>query len=99
LSFQGGLLIVSALAWLSYVGNGIAYGDLLGVQGREKDLAEIGKHAMRGLLIAGCAEASAIAMVWWRLSDPDASPTRRVVFGLMLAFLVAVGTYLVVRGI
>lgn len=46
------LFIAAALAWVSYLGQGIAYGDLVGVTGREKDLTAIGRNAMAALSIA-----------------------------------------------
>ena len=44
-AFAAVSLIAAAWAWVSYVGQGIAYGDVFGVKGRETDLAVLGRGA------------------------------------------------------
>jgi len=92
------LLIVSALAWLSYIGQGIAYGDLFGMRGREADLATLGWGAMRSLGIAASCEALAVGLVTWVASDPDRSLWGRLLISSGMALLIDVYTYAVVRG-
>jgi hypothetical protein len=97
--FCGILLIAAGLAWVSYLEHGIAYGDLVGVGGREKDLAEIGRGAMEALSIAGCCEALAIGLLTWLLSDPSTPASVRFVKGLAFAVFANALTYAFVRGI
>ena len=92
------LLIASALAWLSYVGQGIAYGNLFGIRGREADLAALGRGAMRSLGVAVSSEALAVGLLTWVASDPDRSLWGRLVISSGMALLVDVCTYAVVRG-
>lgn len=96
--FSAMLLIVAALAWVSYVGQGIAYGDLFGVSGREADLAELGRRALRSLWIAASLEALAVGLITWVVSDPDRSVWGRLVISSGVALFVDVCTYAVVRG-
>jgi hypothetical protein len=79
------LLVLAAWAWRSYVGHGIAYGDLVGIRGREKDLASIGRDAIRTLWTAAFCEALAVGLVTWGVSDPDSSVWRRLVISFGLA--------------
>jgi hypothetical protein len=71
----------------------------VGVRGHEKDLAEVGKHAVHALWIAGCAEALAVLLLWWGISDPAASTEVRMGIGLALALLADLFTYALVRGL
>lgn len=52
LSGAGILIVVAAYAWLLFVGFGIAYGDLRGVPGSERGLAELESHAYTALAVA-----------------------------------------------
>ena len=92
------LLIFAALAWLSYVGQGIAYGDLFGVKGREADIAELGRGAMRSLWVAVSCEALAVGLIMWVVSDPDRPLVGRLVITSGVAVFVDICTYVVVRG-
>jgi len=92
------LFIVAALAWLSYVGQGIAYGDLFGIRGREADLAALGRGAMRSLWIAASCESLAVGLITWVVSDPDSSVWGRLVTSSGVALFVDICTYAVVRG-
>jgi hypothetical protein len=97
--FSATLFIVSALAWLSYVGQGIAYGDLVGVAGREKDIAALGSSVMRAFWTAASCEALAIGLLSWFLTDPSAPGSVRLVKSLVVAAFADVLTYAFVRGI
>ena len=83
--FAGLLLIVAAFSWLSYLVQGLTYGDAFGVPGNEKYLAVIGSRAIRSLVIALCSEAIGIGILSWHFSD-DAKPVwRRLGLCLVLA--------------
>ena|SRR5579863_7361670 len=99
LMLAGVLLIVSALAWASYVGHGITYGAIVGLKGREKDLAEIGSSALRALGLATFSEGLAIGLVSWALTGTDRPIWARLCIGLASAAVVDVFTYVVVRGL
>ena len=85
LSLAGVLLTVSAYSWLSYMAQGLAYGDAFGAPGNEKYLAVIGSRATRFLVIALCSEEVAVAMIVWRLSADVKPIWRRLCFSLVLA--------------
>jgi len=93
------LLVAAGLSWLNYLGQGIAYGDLVGVKGREQDLATIGNGAIRSLWIAASCEGLAVGLITWIATDPDGSVGRRLVASFGLALLIDVCTYAVIRGI
>ena len=79
------------------MGNGIAYGGLVGLPGREHDLATFGLTAMKSLKIALCAEAFAVAIVWWVFAARK-SFWLRLGIALGLAIVADACTYSVVRG-
>ena len=93
------LLLVAAYSWFCYVAQGIAYGDLFGIRGREQDLAAMGSRAIRFLGLALCSEALAVGAISWVFAD-DGRPTwLRLTIALGTATVVNVGTYAVVRGL
>jgi hypothetical protein len=94
---SGILVVLAALGWLSYVGHGIAYGDLVGVRGRERDLAEVRRDAMRALGVAISAETLAVVLLWWHFSS--VSKAAKLTIGLALALLADFLTYALVRGL
>jgi len=96
--FSAALFVAAALAWLSYVGQGIAYGDLVGVSGREKDIIAIGNGAMRALWTAASCEALAVGLITWVVSDPDSSVWLRLIISFGVASFADVCTYALVRG-
>jgi uncharacterized membrane protein len=97
--FSAVLFIVAAFAWLSYVGQGIAYGDLVGVKGREKDIASIGSGAMKALWTAASCEGLAVGLIVWAASDPDNSIWIRLASGFGLAIFIDICTYVLIRGL
>jgi uncharacterized protein (DUF983 family) len=78
---------------------GIAYGDLYGVRGREMDLAYMGAHAVRSLEIAVCSEVLAVGIVSWVLIATTAPIWLRLSIGLTLAIVVTFLTYVTIRGL
>ncbi|HKN70011.1 MAG TPA: hypothetical protein VJX30_03205, partial [Terriglobales bacterium] len=93
------LLVLAAYSWFCYVAQGIAYGAIVGLRGRELDLAAMGSRAIRFLGLALCSEALAIGAIWWVFAD-DGRPTwLRLSIALGLATVANVGTYVVVRGL
>ena len=59
------LLVIAAGAWFSYITHGIGYGDLFGISGRERDLAQLAFRAYAALGIALISEGSAFGIVGW----------------------------------
>jgi hypothetical protein len=93
------LLVFAAYSWFCYVAQGIAYGAVVGLRGREQDLAAMGSRAIRFLGLALCSEALAIGAISWVFAD-DGRPTwLRLSISLGLATVANVGTYVVVRGL
>ena len=97
--FSALVFIFAAFAWLSYIGQGIAYGDLVGVKGHEKDLVSIGGGAMKALWTAASCEGLAVGLIVWVASDPDSSIWIRLAGGLGLAFFIDIFTYVPIRGL
>jgi hypothetical protein len=79
------LLIVAAFAWVNYVSQGIAYGAIVGLKGREKDLADMGSSALRALGLAVFSVGLAAALASWALIWGDRSIWARLCIGLALA--------------
>jgi len=91
-------LIAAGYSWLAYVGQGIAYGDLFGVTGREADLAVMARRARDFLAAALSFEALAVAIIAWLLSDEVKPVWQRLCFSVVLASVADFFTYAVVRG-
>ena len=91
-------LLAAIYFWFSYVAQGIAYGDLFGVAGREGDLRVMAKNAREFLGIALFFEALAVAMIAWFLSDDVKPVWQRSCFSVGLALVLDFFTYAVVRG-
>jgi hypothetical protein len=96
--FSALLLISAALAWVSYVGAGIACGDLFGVKGREADIAELRRSVLRSFWIAVSCESLAVGLITWVVGDPDSSLRRRLVISSGVALFVDICTYALVPG-
>src|SRR5260370_17010182 len=96
LVLAGMLLVVAALAWVSYLSQGIAYGAIVGLRGREKDLADIGSSALRALGLAAFSEGLAIGLASWALFGADRPFWARLCIGLPSPALHDPGTYLLV---
>ena len=99
LGSAGILAIVSASAWAGYMGNGIAYGSLVGLHGREQDLALFGSRAIRFLEIALCSEALAVMAVAWVCASASRPVWLRLCIALGLAAGANAFTYAAVRGL
>ena len=93
------LSVVAAGSWLSYLGQGLAYGDLYGVKGAEANLAQLGRNAMHSLWIAASCEALLIGSVTWFMLDQDRSVWKRLIASVGLALLADVCTYAIIRGV
>ncbi len=92
------LIFASAIGWLSFMGFGIAYGDLVGVPGRERDLADLGRNAGRALAFGAICEAVAIGIASWTLVPLDARWARMSV-AVALAVIADLLTLAVIKGI
>jgi hypothetical protein len=98
LGLAGLLTLVSAAWWMRYMGQGIAYGSIVGLPGREQDLASFGSQAMTALKIAVFSEALAIATVSWVFTARK-SVWLRLCIALGLATTANIFTFAVVRGL
>jgi hypothetical protein len=93
------LLLAAAYSWLCYVAQGVAYGSIVGLRGRERDLATFGSRAIRFLGIALCSEGLAVSAISWVLADDGRPPWLRIGIALGVATIADAGTYVVVRGL
>jgi len=91
-------LVAAGYSWFAYVGQGIAYGDLFGVPGREADLAVMARRAREFLAAAILFEAMTVAMIAWFLSENVKPVWQRLCLSVILACVVDFFTYAVVRG-
>jgi hypothetical protein len=99
LLLAAGLLAIAGFEWLAYVSQGIAYGAIVGLRGREKDLAEIGSSALRALGLAALLEGLAIGLASWAFTDDGRPVWARLWIGLASAAIADVSTYVLVRGL
>ena len=90
--------IVSVGSWAGYMGNGIAYGSLVGLRGREQDLAFLGSRAIRYLEIALCSEGLAVMAVAWVCAGASRPVWLRLCIALGLAAGANAFTYAALRG-
>jgi hypothetical protein len=97
LGLTGFWALVSAGERIRYMGQGIAYGGIVGLPGREQDLAVFGSRAMTALRIAVVLEALAIATVSWVFTSHK-SVWVRLCIALVFAAVVNIFTFAVVRG-
>lgn len=79
-------LIASAIFWLMYMGNGIAYGSLVGLKGRESDLQALASRGMVGLAAAAIFQIT--AWVAFRFSWSPVAGTK--LRGRVTAWAVAI---------
>lgn len=93
------LMIPAAVGWLMYIGNGVAYGALVGLRGRERALTELGSRAEHALILGAICQGVAVAMGSWILLPPRYSATARVMVAATLAALADVFTFAALRGI
>jgi hypothetical protein len=92
------ILLGAIYFWFCYVAQGIAYGDLFGIAGREGDLAVIASHAREFLGIALFFEALAVAMIAWFCTRDVQSLWQRLCFCVVLSLVLDFCTYAVIRG-
>jgi len=92
------LLLAAIYFWFCYVAQGIAYGDLFGIRGREKDLAAMASRAREFLRVALLLEALAVAMLAWLFSKSVEPLWQRFCFSVVLASVVDFFTYAILRG-
>jgi hypothetical protein len=94
----GLLVLISILTWLSYVGNGMAYGGVLGLPSREKDAVVFGAKAFRALIVALAAEGLAVSLVTWDIARVQMAKWVSLAIATgVSAFLTAL-TFILVRG-
>src|ERR1700692_2455634 len=99
LGLAGLLAVVSAGSWAGYMGQGIAYGSIVGLPGREQDLATLGARAIRFLVIALGSEASAVMAVAWVCTNASRPGWLRLCIALGLATAANAFTFAAVRGL
>jgi len=92
------LLVIAAYSWLCYVAQGIAYGDLFGIRGRENDLAAMASRGTRCVQIALLSEALAITGIAWFFSAEVRPFWQRLCFCMILAAVADVFTFTLIRG-
>jgi len=79
------LSAASALSYLGYVGQGIVVGDLLGIRGREADVAVAQRRATYWLVASVCClGGSSVTATLASPIDADASPLPRFLARLVL---------------
>ena len=93
---SGLLVAVSGREWLSYVGNGIAYGAVLGLPGYEN--APFGTKALHALIVALTAEGLAVAAITWDVTRIEKPIWRRLVTALVVSVIATSSTFAFVRG-
>ena len=87
------LIAVAAAGWLTFVGHGIAYGDLVGAPGSDRALADVGRRAQRGLVLGASCEAVAIALGSWVLVPLRNPIWARIVIAFVLALFADLLTF------
>ena len=98
LSVGGLLFLVAAYSWLSYIAQGVSYGAIVGLPGREHDLVVFGSRAMRALKIAVGSEALAIATISWGFTARK-PVWARLCIAAGLAIVANICTFAAVRGL
>src|SRR4051794_7423982 len=89
----GLLAMIAGYGWLRYAGNGMAYGDVLGLSGRDKDLAVFRAKAMHALIVALVSEALAVGAITWNRAAREGSTLRRLAISLALAIVASASTF------
>ena len=80
------LSAASAFTFLSYIGQGIVVGDLLGLSGREADVAAAQRWAIFWLVVSGsCFAGSSVTATLTSPIDPDEPRLPRLVARLVIA--------------
>lgn len=95
----GILSLVAAVGWLGFMGNGLAYGDLVGIPGPEQALAELGGCAERALALVATCEAIAIGIgssVLMPLRNPR---WARIWIAIVLTAIADLFTLVAIKGV
>jgi hypothetical protein len=92
------LLVPSAREWIIYMGQGIAYGSIVGLPGREQDLALYGERAMAALKVAVTSEALAVGLASWIFTS-SRTVIVRLCIAIVLATAAALLTFASIRGL
>jgi hypothetical protein len=87
---SGLLVIVSGREWLSWFGNGMAYGAVLGLPGYENSPFEA--NALHALLIALTTEGLAVAAITWNVTSIEKPIWRRSVTALLASVIAIAST-------
>jgi len=98
LGSAGLFLVIAAYSWLCYVAQGVAYGDLCGIRGRENDLATMASRGTRCVQIALLSEGLAIIGIAWFFSTEVRPFWQRLCFCMILAAVADVFTFTLIRG-
>jgi hypothetical protein len=91
--------VVAVCAWRVYLGNGLAYSDILALFGRDQSIAASGFRMMVALAVALGTEgfvAGAIIWAFWGNRDSTMDRLGRVLF---VAAIVDVASYAAARGL
>lgn len=93
------LIVTAALSWFAYMANGIAYGSLKGLPGRETALNELRSRSAVALGLAVSSEALAVAAASWLLIAGRMQWVTRLWMSLAIAGMADVFTFALVRGL
>jgi hypothetical protein len=99
LLLAAGILVIAGFEWLAYVSQGVAYGAIVGVRGREKDLAEMGSIGLRALGLAALFQGLAIGLASWAFTGDGRPVWARLCIGLVSAAIADISTYVLMRGL
>ena len=105
IAFAAGVLLVvgSTPLWLMYVANGIAYGSIVGLPGRDTDLRTFGFRAEAFLMAAILVQTIGIGLVArnfiLRLPTVAESIALRLSLPLIIGLLSAAFVFVIIRGL
>jgi hypothetical protein len=77
----------------------MAYGDILGLPAREKDIAIFGAKAMHALFLALVAEGTSVGAITWDIAGIDTPTWRRLAIASTVAAIATAFTFALVRGV
>jgi len=103
--FAMGILLTlsSAPLWLMFIANGIAYGSIYGLSGREKDLQTFAFRAETALISAVLVQATGTglltAMFTTRLPSIAGNTALRLSFPALVGLLSALLVFVLIRGL
>lgn len=93
------LALASAYGWLSFLVNGIAYSDLIGLDGRAPQMSMLGHRAYAGLALGAGCEAILVSAVAWFLLPTSDSKRIRIFTSLAAGFGTAFLTLVAIKGV